>query len=405
MSIDHISLNGSFSQMGEQYSQLRKDYTEKQLLMNKEELCPTGWLFNIFFNIIVNRVLSWFPDMINEEMKEYKKSQSEFSGISVKDLYYLSLSMPVSTIAARIDRFYNSLSLSTIFGGDACTFGGYKTCNGWVVGKNMDWGVSSLHALTYFPLITSFSHSDKKIYPYKVTTIAPEGSEWSSLTAVNDQGVYITVNSGEKSVGGSMKIRRPFFFSDIIPILMKYKSAREVSDWLLKTPMAAGFIICISDIQDVFIVECCPYDCSDLKDNNKFVNRLRTPEGNIIAATNYFKLDNWEEITGHPPIEDPNTSANLRYSNMINMLENNMTNLEENHLDTLQSIFERAVNQHDEKDGILVVHPPSKDYPDQINRTHYTVLFDSYSKILRVRFQQLINNESRFLDWNDIYIG
>jgi hypothetical protein len=391
-SIQHVVVSGTFNEMGRQYANtvgpklltqlkvmrtLMKPYSqtvEKVILAAKQRYTLEGW------------------DFIQGE------SESDFAvqhQMKVDDFILLDQSIALSALIS-------SPSEGSLMGN--CSFIGIEEQGSAVVGRNYDWRKNLLSAFTTYPILLTLKPSQKRLYPNDVTLIGNVG-EITTITYMTNKGLFLGLNSGVSASGPFQVWQRKSYFSQLFSEMFKVEGFEQLEEFLLQTSPDYGYIVNIAGPRHdqlasfeilPFNLQLGTYQSSHIP-NNIFKVRRRGANNHYLVATNIFKLDNWSSYIGHKPPQQTPTFSKERQDNLTAIAKNrNIKNDSKNSIDLyLRGVMKLPLNSKVSIPGATEyatnVDPAYADNPDV---TYYSLVFNTKSKQLYLRFQQITNGKN-----------
>ncbi len=409
--IQVIELHGNFKQMGRQYADQLGPILLKQLKLAKRTLRPRNLLDSdtaLFDETITSAIDAamkrYSPEILKIIQGEAESDFAKEHDLTVRDFVYLDQATAISMLVR-----YFEYAIQPGFTGN-CSFIGFDD-NGSHIGRNFDWLSGYMNVFTNYPVITLFKHSNHKKYPNKVASVGNAGNI-SSITLMNDKGLFIGINSAVSASGDFQVWHRQSYFAQMTHMMFSAQTFSDLQAWLQKTPPDYGYIVNISgpNNNELMSYEVLPFDEEQghYDENNSQNNmipydvfvarqRIKNPDENFLVATNIFLLPEWEKHLLQPPKQQTETFSKERQDNLTALAHLAMASQNDNtgHFNwnaTLKRIMEAPLDMDSEVRGATEYLCKSDDvFITNPDSTYYSVVFDSKKLILQVRYQQVLN--------------
>lgn len=440
-----LKLSGDFQQMGQQYADALGPVLLQQLALAKQRFgSPSEQpLLQMLYQNLVDEIIDVASLRYDPELFAFIEGEanSEFAqshGLTVRDFIYLDQALPISSLQ---HEFFHSIM--PLFADNPkpqpmgnCSFIGVMH-DGVTVGRNYDWLNGHMDAFTRFPVVTIFDHQDKQNFPHQVMSVANAGN-FSSITLMNDRGLFIAINSGHSAVGSYQVWHRASYFAQMMKLMFSANSFDDMQSWIETTSPDYGYIVNIAGPGDNELrsYEVAPYDelqgqyddrgSDNLVPYNVFTVKSReakadnitTPEldsnEHYLVATNIYRVQQWAAHLGHEPVQQTPTFSKQRHENLLQQAQHYQADFLAEEVDSMQlmrEIMQATLDDDDNanKGATAVLCKTDPLFATNPDSTLYSVVFNTKQKRLSVRYQQTDNAqavcESQWTAWQDVQLG
>lgn len=287
-----VDLHGSFYEMGQQYGRLLHDPLIQFSQTFKKALDMNAALRTAIAIAFIHR--------LPKPERAFFNGVVEATGIKPRDLILLDHSIQMSYLAFQAKK---------TFGCSLIAASGAYTVNGqMIIGRNFDWVKEYYFVLRPELMITVF-HPDQG---HAFATLGYLGSSLSAVTAMNDQGLFLELNSGTSAMGPYIRFDRPSYFPELMNMMNQSGSFAELEHHLLTTPPEEGYLVTIANAHQAETVE-----LSSALGAHPFARIRHADQSGLLMTTNSYRLPGWKEqffTKMYNPISS--TQSFLRYDHL-----------------------------------------------------------------------------------------
>jgi hypothetical protein len=402
--IRYIQLKGSFYEMGQQYVQEMRDTLVHQLSLIKKELPPADPLLHEQFEKEVHQLIQIAKMRYPAELYAFLQGEADSSfaqahNITLDDFVFMDNLMFFIKFAQNYKPQNNAHAMSS------CSFIGIRDSS-VIVGRNYDFPRSYINLMTTHPIIMRLENQDKIHYPNVVTAISFPGGI-SAATFMNDKGHYISINAGTNAMIDKqfMVFHRQSYVNQMLLAMMKVPDFNALHQWAESTAADYSYIVNMAgpEHEQLLSIETSAYNVLEGEYSPNqipgyvFKARTRQPQSmevtmpeldynvDMLVATNTFHLLHWEPFLGHPIEKIPFSYSEERYQNLVDLGRNRQNSNETEMI----SIMEKELNTHHFPQGATVNYcGRDTAYENEDSATYYSVVFDTKTRSMAVRFQQ-----------------
>jgi len=359
-----LMLSGTYTEMGKQYGFLAKEdikqfsQFQKDLQLfthKKEDLHP-----NLKGMIATFAENCW--QGYSNRQRQIFTGMAETSGMKVEDLILLDQNFLVHYMVH-------------LFPGCSyfAAWDKYTEKNDLWLGRNLDWNPGYLKASPYLYVIV-FNPTDGD---HSIAIITYAGTV-GALTGMNDQGLFLELNSGVNSFGAIFFENRKPYLNELTDFLFNVDSMNGLNQALYTTRAQYPSIVNIADDKTSYSYENAPYDV-----------RRRTAddcgEEGLLISTNHMLHETW----GVNRMESP-TESLRRYKNLLSLTKQYKGKI---NLQTMKEIMDIPMTTQDGKpaDGVLSLYK----MPRNPDITVYQVIGHPKSRTMWIK-------SPTYSDWTEI---
>ena len=383
----HITAR-NFKGLGEHYGRLLKAPIQHQLQMESvgAQLKPAGML---------TRALLLFyksGNKVTPHERQFIQGESESAGLSFDDLLYMNLSFMFSVT----DR--PKFTIPTM-----CTFIAKRTARETLVGRNLEWTTQFHGQNGQGPIVVTVFHLKDGLPHHVMATVGYLGW-YDAATAINDQGLFAEVNSGEGSNNSMSVFGTPNLTTDFVDFMLDDGGLSQLKRDVMATKTSLAYI---ANVAGPALQPSQPFIYSIEKaitpmpshQGGGFATtslaRIRTTptyyklpvSPDLLVATNTFRVRGWDHylqgaypsLTPFPSLADDKGRKSFHRYNNVDRLATQAATWSTKPDQTMQRII-AAPLQKDGNGGSAFV---GKDPTDTLY-TYYSVVFNTQSKVLYI---------------------
>lgn len=351
-----IVLKGTFKQMGEQYGNLLKDdlhefydelYGKPNGVLYAKGLMAIGdtlYFLRYPADSHIRQLVDGVADGASFDKSAWQTTLLDHSLFftliaSLKDKDQTKILKNYPKLLQSFKEYRKGKSFAQVIE-PGCSFISYWSDNNpVVVGRNFDWFNKFVNIFSPHLTIAVFKPTEKDLNTRKpfnqVITIGYLG--WlGTITAINNKGLFLELNSGLSSGGIFSKAGKPMIRPDreaytaqLLDMMFTSNSLEQLQQKIMTTPSDASYFINIANHQEARSLEVIPYAIGKNKHNQSIYAKVRTPESdtfygkqnlsNLLVATNTYRLEDWSTLLKDPYPKTSKTQSFERYDNLFDL--------------------------------------------------------------------------------------
>jgi len=353
-----VTLNGDFNTMGQQYGELM----QKEILLAYDLIVQKMFLDR---NITTYEVLKeflfdkgWAP--ISSRQKALFKGIADASGLPLEKVFILDqINLALALLA------HGSLPPSFPGCSYLAAWGAFTQDRSVILARNLDWFLPFAEFAQLLTLVV-FKPMDGSQY---VANVAYAG--WVNvLTAFNDRGLFVELNSGMDVMGHVWHIDRSHYMNELLEMMFDSDSLETLERRLATARTEFPNIISVADGRSSTTYENAP---------QQVVRRDGDYDGLIVATNNYLS-GYW----GIQVVDNPSLSM-VRYLHLQTLANDNMGTID---MEVMKTIMEQPLQfpNGSTANGATMYGPPAKSVPE---RTVYTVVAQPSKRKMWIRIPKM----------------
>ena len=275
-----INVAGSFEQMGEQYG---------YLLSPQLHSFYQTYHHQLKLNTLLTKFILWLRESrLPQSEKDFLKGMAKTSGLQTYQLMMLDHSVQMIYVAREADKIGLGCSI-------ACVSGAYTKNGEMIVARNFDWLKDFRSIMTPYLTVAIFHPTQGNAF----ATLSYVGASLSAVTAMNDKGLYIELNSAISSVGPYIRFMRPSYFAQMMQMMQSSNDFEALRHAVLTTPPDESYTITIASPTQSSSIEMSssPFLKNFTKERTGLTHTVYAndiPHPGLVISTNSFRSIGWK---------------------------------------------------------------------------------------------------------------
>ncbi len=277
-----IDMHGTYTQMGEQYGALLKQPLYDFYKQYKHSLK---------LNAFIRNVVLWIrKTTLPKAEKDFLAGVAKTSGLSPSRLMLLDQSVQMIYVAEEAQKI--GLGCSVI-----CVTGAETTSGQMIIARNFDWAQEYRTLMTPYLTVAIFHPNLGNAF----ATVSYVGSSLGAVTAMNEKGLYIELNSAINSVGPYIRVERPSYFAQMMNMMQNSNNFAQLREAVMTTPPDESYTLTIADAKQSASIEVssAPFVRDFAKErtstNRNSIYKNDHSADDFLIATNSYRAKGWAD--------------------------------------------------------------------------------------------------------------